>query len=49
LREEQWQRVFENRVLMKIFERKRDEATGKWKRYLTSICIIYTLRQILFA
>jgi hypothetical protein len=32
LREKQWQRVFENRMLMKIFGPKRDEATGKWRR-----------------
>jgi hypothetical protein len=32
LREEQWQRVFENRILMKIFWPKRDEVTGMWKR-----------------
>jgi hypothetical protein len=25
-------RVFENRVLRKIFGRKRDEVTGEWKR-----------------
>jgi hypothetical protein len=31
LREQQWQRVFVNRVLKKIFGRERDEATGKWK------------------
>jgi hypothetical protein len=25
-------RVFENRVLRKIFEPKRDEVTGEWRR-----------------
>jgi hypothetical protein len=24
--------VFENRVLMRIFEPKRDEVTGKWRK-----------------
>jgi hypothetical protein len=32
LREEHRLRVFENRVLRKIFEPKRDEVTGKWRR-----------------
>jgi hypothetical protein len=32
LREEQSLRVFENRVLRRIFGPKRDEATGEWRR-----------------
>jgi hypothetical protein len=32
LSEEQRLRVFENRVLRRIFGPKRDEATGKWRR-----------------
>jgi hypothetical protein len=32
LREKQRLRVFENRVLRKIFGRTRDEATGEWRR-----------------
>jgi hypothetical protein len=32
LREEQRLRVFENRVLGRIFRPKRDEATGEWRR-----------------
>jgi hypothetical protein len=32
LREEQRLRVFEIRVLRRIFGRKRDEATGEWRR-----------------
>ena len=31
LREERWLRVFENRVLRKIFGPKRDEVTGEWR------------------
>jgi hypothetical protein len=32
LREEQRLRVFENRVLRRVFGPKRDEATGEWRR-----------------
>ena len=32
LREEHRLRVFENRLLWKIFEPKRKEVTGKWRR-----------------
>jgi hypothetical protein len=32
LREEHRLRVFENRVLRRIFGPKRDEVTGKWRR-----------------
>jgi hypothetical protein len=32
LREEHRLRVFENRVLMRIFGPKRDEVTGGWRR-----------------
>ena len=32
LREEHRPRVFENRVLIKIPELKRDEGTGEWRR-----------------
>jgi hypothetical protein len=32
LREEQRLKVFENRVLRRIFGPKRDEATGQWRR-----------------
>jgi hypothetical protein len=32
LREAQRLRVFENRVLRRIFGTKRDEATGEWRR-----------------
>jgi hypothetical protein len=33
LREEHRLRVFENRVLRKIFGPKRDEVTGKWRKF----------------
>ena len=32
LREEQRLRVFENKVFRKIFEIKRDELTGEWRK-----------------
>jgi len=31
VREEYWQRVFENRVLRRIFGPERDEVTGEWR------------------
>jgi len=31
LREERKLRVFENRVLRRIFEHRRDEVTGEWR------------------
>jgi hypothetical protein len=32
LREEHWLRVFENRVLRRIFGPKRDGVTGEWRK-----------------
>jgi hypothetical protein len=32
LREEQRLRVFENRVLRRVFGLKRDEVTGEWRK-----------------
>jgi hypothetical protein len=32
LREELWLRVFENRVLRRIFGPKRDEVIGEWRK-----------------
>jgi hypothetical protein len=32
VREEQRLRVFENRVLRRIFRPKRDEVTGEWRK-----------------
>jgi hypothetical protein len=34
LREEHRLRVFENRVLRRIFGPKRDEVTGEWRKLL---------------
>jgi hypothetical protein len=34
-REEQRLRVFENRMLRRIFGLKRDEATGEWRNLMT--------------
>jgi hypothetical protein len=38
LREEHRLRVFENRVLRKIFGPKRDEVTGEWRRLNNEEC-----------
>jgi len=32
LREESWLRVFENRMLRRIFGPERDEVTGEWRK-----------------
>ena len=32
LREEQWLRLFENKVLRKIFRVKKDGITGEWRK-----------------
>jgi hypothetical protein len=32
LREENRMRVFENRILRRIFEPKRDDVTGEWRK-----------------
>jgi hypothetical protein len=37
LREERRLRVFENRVLRRIFGPKRDEVTGKWRKLLNEM------------
>ena len=43
LREERRLRVFENRVLMRIFGPKRDEVTGEWRRLFNEeVYALYT-------
>jgi len=47
LREEHGLRVFENRVLRRIFMPMRDEVTGEWKNFIMRSLMICT-HQILF-
>jgi len=48
LREERRLRVFENRVLGKIFGPKRDEVTGNGENYIMMSLVIGRLHPILF-
>jgi hypothetical protein len=48
LREERRLRVFENRMLRRIFGSKRDEVIGEWKNYIMRNIMICTAHQILF-
>jgi hypothetical protein len=48
LREGGGLRVFENRVLRKIFGPKRDEVQGNGKNYTINSLMIYTPHPILF-
>jgi len=41
-------RVFENRVLMKIFGPKRDEVAREWKSYIMRSLMICNPHPILF-
>ena len=41
-------KVFENRVLRRIFEPKRDEVTGEWKKLHYEDLMIYTPHPLLF-
>ena len=41
-------RVFENRMLRKIFRPKKDEVTGEWEDYITRSLVICSPHQILF-
>jgi hypothetical protein len=44
LREEHRLRVFENRVLRRVFRPKRDEVTGEWKKlHNEELHILYSL------
>jgi hypothetical protein len=48
LREEYTLRVFENRVLRKIFGPKRDGVTGKWRRlHNEELYDLYTSQNII--
>jgi hypothetical protein len=48
LEEEGRLRVFENRVLRRIFGPKRGEVTGSRGKYIMRSFMIYTLHQMLF-
>jgi hypothetical protein len=48
MREEQRLRVFENRVLRRIFGPKMHEATGRGEDYVTRNLMTSTHHQILF-
>jgi len=48
LREEGRLRVFENRVLRKIFGPKRDEVTGEWRKHVMRSLMICTPHPIFF-
>jgi len=42
-------RVFENRVLRRIFGLKRDEVTGKWRKlFIMRSLMFHNAHQILF-
>jgi hypothetical protein len=46
IREEHRLRVFENRVLRRIFGPKRDEVTGEWRKLHNEVLRNFTLRQV---
>jgi len=48
LREEHELRVFEDRVLWKIFGPKRDELMREWRRLIKWSCMIFTPHHTLF-
>jgi hypothetical protein len=49
LREERSLKVFENKMLRRIFGLKRDEVTGEWeKNYTMRSLVIRSLHQTLF-
>jgi hypothetical protein len=48
LREERRLRVFENRVLKRIFGPKREEVTGNGENYITKSLQICTPHPVLF-
>jgi hypothetical protein len=46
LREEHMLRVFENRVLRRVFGPKRDEVTGEWRKLHNELNDLYSLPNI---
>jgi hypothetical protein len=48
LREELKLRVFENRVLRRLFGAKREEVTGEWRNYIMRSLLICTAHPTLF-
>jgi len=46
LREERRLRVFENRVLRRVFGPKRDEVTGEWRKLHNELMDFYSLPNI---
>ena len=47
MREERSLRVFENRVLRKVFGSKRDETTGEWRKlHNEELSYLYSLPNI---
>ena len=47
MREERRLRVFENRVLRRVFGSKRDEVTGEWRKvYNEELRVLYSLPNI---
>ena len=48
LSDERRPRVFENRVLRRIFGLKRDEVTGEWRNYIMRSSMICTAHPVLF-
>jgi hypothetical protein len=48
LRQKCWLRVFENRVLRRIFGPKRDEVTGEWRRLRSrEVYAVYSSQNII--
>jgi len=47
LREERRPRMFENRMLRRVFGPKRDEVTGEWRKYIMRSLVISTPYSIL--
>jgi hypothetical protein len=46
--EEQRLRVFENRVLRRIFDLKKDEVTGRWRKLRNEeVCDLYSSPSII--